>query len=434
MRFPKRIRHRGQVLATIYAKSKSYPAYRLAWRVAGKRRMERFQTYSEAKRRADALTKELAQGSQVTALTPKQATDTLAALQRLQSHFQSTGRRISLLAGISEYCEANAKLGERPLSECVDSYLRNLAVVKRKDISEAAEEFIEGRKAKTVAPDGKRAQLSEGYHYSVSLWLREFAAAFPGHAVCDLTKQHLSRYMAAHSGVAPKTRNERRNVVRMFLKWAVRQDYLSPSHRLLESDALAHEQADTEEISFYKPKELRLLLDAAATKTEFKRLLPVIALGGLAGVRLQEITRLTWEDVFRIPGHIEVSKTKSKTRSRRLVTICPALAGWIDPYRACSGLIWQKSLCLFHDEFGALRDSVKIPARRNGLRHGFVSFHFAMNANENLTAAEAGNSPGMVHKNYKGLATKAEAEEWFNVKPTETASNIISLAVNNVAE
>ncbi len=61
MRFPKRIRHRGQVLATIYAKSKSYPAYRLAWRVAGKRRIERFPTYSEAKRRADALTKELAQ-------------------------------------------------------------------------------------------------------------------------------------------------------------------------------------------------------------------------------------------------------------------------------------------------------------------------------------------------------------------------------------
>ena len=54
MRFPRRIRHRGQVLATIYGKSKSYPAYRLAWRVAGERRMERCQSYSEAKRRADA--------------------------------------------------------------------------------------------------------------------------------------------------------------------------------------------------------------------------------------------------------------------------------------------------------------------------------------------------------------------------------------------
>jgi hypothetical protein len=121
MRFPKRIRHRGQVLATIYGKSKSYAAYRLAWRVAGKRRMERFQTYSEAKRRGDALVKELAQGSHVTALSAKQAGDTLAALQRLQSLHQSTGRRISLLAGISDYCEAVAKLGDRPLSECVDA-------------------------------------------------------------------------------------------------------------------------------------------------------------------------------------------------------------------------------------------------------------------------------------------------------------------------
>src|SRR5580698_7822239 len=73
MRFPMRIKHRGQILATLYGKSKAYPAYRLAWRVAGKRRMERFQTYSEARRRADALVKELAQGSQVTALTAGQA-------------------------------------------------------------------------------------------------------------------------------------------------------------------------------------------------------------------------------------------------------------------------------------------------------------------------------------------------------------------------
>jgi hypothetical protein len=32
----------------------------------------------------------------------------------------------------------------------------------------------------------------------------------------------------------------------------------------------------------------------------------------------------------------------------------------------------------------------------------------------------------MVHKNYKGLATKAEAEKWFNVQP-DRAANIVSL-------
>jgi hypothetical protein len=39
------------------------------------------------------------------------------------------------------------------------------------------------------------------------------------------------------------------------------------------------------------------------------------------------------------------------------------------------------------------------------------------------------NSATMIRSNYKGLATKAEAEKWFNVQPGRTA-NVIPLAVN----
>jgi hypothetical protein len=60
------------------------------------------------------------------------------------------------------------------------------------------------------------------------------------------------------------------------------------------------------------------------------------------------------------------------------------------------------------------------------LRHSFCSFHFVLHANENLTAAQAGNSPAMIHAHYKGLATKAEAEKWFAVAPAQ-AGNVISL-------
>jgi hypothetical protein len=35
----------------------------------------------------------------------------------------------------------------------------------------------------------------------------------------------------------------------------------------------------------------------------------------------------------------------------------------------------------------------------------------------------------MVHKNYKGLATKAEAEKWFAVQPSPTAGNVIAMPV-----
>lgn len=62
----------------------------------------------------------------------------------------------------------------------------------------------------------------------------------------------------------------------------------------------------------------------------------------------------------------------------------------------------------------------------NGLRHSLCSFHFALHSNEGLTAAQAGNSPAMIHGHYKGLATKSEAEDWFNVAPSKV-DNVIAL-------
>ncbi len=52
---------------------------------------------------------------------------------------------------------------------------------------------------------------------------------------------------------------------------------------------------------------------------------------------------------------------------------------------------------------------------------------FALHSNENLTAALAGNSPTMIHAHYKALATKAEAEKWFNVRPAKAAANVVPL-------
>jgi len=81
VKFPKKIKHRGKVLAKIYGKSKSYPFYRVSYYAAGTRRLLSFRTYSEAKTKADNLVKDLAKGSQVAALSAPQARDALAALR-----------------------------------------------------------------------------------------------------------------------------------------------------------------------------------------------------------------------------------------------------------------------------------------------------------------------------------------------------------------
>ena len=132
VKFPKRLRHRGEgkVLATFY---KRPDGYRLYWRarVDGKRRslMKDFPTYSAAKREADKVLSDLVKGSPVTALSTGHATPALAALERLQAFYQKTGRHVSLLAGINEYCEAAEKLTGHTLAEAVERFINTVAIL-----------------------------------------------------------------------------------------------------------------------------------------------------------------------------------------------------------------------------------------------------------------------------------------------------------------
>jgi integrase len=349
VRFPKKIRFRKAVVK-IYGKSKACNRYRVCGYVAGKRCMSRHATYSDAKQAADKLVRQIAGGNQSAALNPQQAADALAALQRLQAFHQATGRRVSLLRAVSEYAENAARLNDHTFAEAIDGFLGTIVNVKRVDVAKAVEEFIEQRKGKTVSPkDGRRPRLSPEYHAQSAGWLREFGGTFPGYAVGELTKENLALYMAGHAKAAPKTRNARRGVVRMFLSWCVERDYLRTSHRLFETADLKHEPADPEEIDFYRPSELALMLKKADATV-----LPVVALAGLAGIRLKEICRLTWEDVFRVPGHVEITAQQAKTRSRRLVQICPALAAWLQPFRKRTGPVWSLSYDQVHWRFNRL--------------------------------------------------------------------------------
>jgi len=419
VRFPQIVRHR-KAEVTIYGKSASYPRYRLAYHVAGKRRLLSFPTYAKAKKEAESLVREIAKGSQTAALSAKQARDAIAALERLQELYESTGRRVTLLAAVSEFSEALSKLQGQTLGEAVERFLATVATVKRKDLAEAVEDFIATREPKTKAQDGKRAQLSAGYAYQVGLWLRDFAKTFPATSIADLTKDHLNLFMAKYAKHSAKSRNHYRQTVKMFLRWAVKRDYLSPSHRLLEADGLTTEPADSPETEIYNATELQALLEASDTE-----LRPVIALQALAGARLQECLRLTWEDVWRVPGHIEISSAKSKTRSRRLCEMGEALRRWLEPYRQYVGPVFSKHRDTFHESLSTLLESLNVRAKRNGLRHGFCTHHFALHTNENLTASQAGNSPAMIHAHYKGLATRAEAEKWFAVAPASRVEQVI---------
>ena len=422
VRFPVTIRHRASI-AKIYAPAGKFPYYRVAYATAGKRRMQTFAVYSDAKAAAERIVRELANGSQASALNASQSRDALAAFERLDGYFKAKGKRISLNTAVAEYLDAVSKLNV-PLFTAVTSYLSTEATVKRVDLAVAVKEFVDGREAETKSVNGKRPELSKSYFLNTKLWLGWFEKTFPSTAICDLTREHLDVFMAGRSHLAAKSKNHLRATVKMFLNWCIKKDYLPANHRLMDATGMKRQKADSGETDFFRPGELQVMLEGSNDSMR-----PIIALQGLAGIRLQEAQRLTWQDVFGVEGHIAISATKSKTRSRRLVEICPALARWLAPYRQHQGALWTQSRDTYHAAFAELRESQKLPARKNGLRHGFCTYHFALYDNENLTAAQAGNSPAVIHSAYKGLATKAEAKKWFNVRPSKSVKNGVRLKV-----
>ncbi len=55
------------------------------------------------------------------------------------------------------------------------------------------------------------------------------------------------------------------------------------------------------------------------------------------------------------------------------------------------------------------------PFTRNVLRHSFLSYSPPIVKSADQVALEAGNSPAIVFKHYRELATETEATEWFNI-------------------
>ena len=413
MRFPVKLKHR-KAEATIYGKSEAYPFYRLAYRAAGKRILRSFSTYSDARQEAEAKVRELAQGSQSVALSAKEAADALAIREALAQFHRDTGRSVSGVEAVIAYLDASRRLGDRPLSDAVRGYLATVVTVRRVNVNEAVCEYLASRQPLTVpGPKGGRAQLSRKYLDNQAKVLRRFADTFPNTALSDLTREHLDKFIGSLANFEPKTRNHHRAAARQLLEWATRKDYLAVTHRLLDADGMRSERANGGEITFYTPNEFRALLQMAEGP-----LRALVAVGGLAGLRVAELLRLDWSDLWRVPNHIEITAGKAKTRSRRLVEVGAALNAWLDPDRAKNaGPIWPESEQCLQRALTDLHAKAGIHRKANGLRHAFITYAFALDQNENKAAALAGTSPAMIFAHYRGLATKAEAEKWFAVTP-----------------
>ena len=281
-----------------------YDQFTLAWKEGGRRRTRCFSSMGEAKMVGQQVTVRLINGGPEACEATRRDIDLLRHCERTARDFG-----VTLAAAIEEWASARRTAGEIPLSDAVRFYAANRAelIAVRTNVQVAAE-FVESLKRKGVSHIYVRHATSS---------LKRLTDAVPGN-IGEVTVADINTFLTGLKNLGPVSKNAiRRNIVTMF-GFAKKQGYLHPDRKTAAEQSESFKEPETE-IAIFTPDEMEHLLLAAHA-----RILPLIAIGGFAGIRSAEIGRLHWEDIKWDRGHIEIAGRKAKTAARRLAPLIAA--------------------------------------------------------------------------------------------------------------
>jgi integrase len=408
-RFPIVIK-RGSCSVKIYRDRKTTGTYfRVAYHIGGKRERLHFADLDKAKLEAEAQASKLSRGDvDAMQLTGK---DRLVYGRAIEAIRESG---VTLDAAALEYSEACKHLDGISLVDAAKFYARHHGRgIKRKPIADAVDEMIATKKA---------SGLSELYLSDLRYRLGAFKAAFH----CDvnaLVPDDIGTFFAGLN-LSPRSYNNFLRTLKTFFAFAQKQGWLSREVDLLARVEKRREKSVPVEI--FSPAQLADLFAHASSE-----LRPCLALAAFAGLRSEEILRLEWSDLDRRPGFVEVAADKAKTATRRLVPISDNLAAWLATASRDGAHVWTKSKAWFFESLRAAVSTINENRRpkavlfewkQNALRHSFITYRLAETQDVNRVALEAGNSPQIIFRHYRELATPEQARTWVSIRPGVSAN------------
>jgi integrase len=406
-RGPHYVAKRGSTQVLVYrgertVKGKIYNLFTVShYRPDGKRVRLTFGQESEAKREAERIASELAQGHQKSVrITTAEAEEFLATQRKL------SGCGFSLLEIADEWLSATRRLppGVR-LAEAVADYLnRHPANAPRVQVSEAVEAVIQEK---------ERAKLSEVYVRKLRVYLDAFSRAFAC-PLASVTAPLVGQWVCDLPAIGNRSRANYHGAVVTLFRFAYSKRWITREVADEISEIPMPKVEALGEVGIFYPAEIRRLLEIATDDIRAS-----LAIGAFAGLRTEEIHRLNWENI-RLPERvIVVGANQAKTASRRVVPISDNLAEWLQPLQQASGPVDPSptSKATTH-RWRRAATRVEVVWKHNALRHSFISYRLAVTMDPAKVAFEAGNSPAMVHRHYKALTTEAQGHDWFNVRPS----------------
>jgi integrase len=300
----------------------------------------------------------------------------------------------------------------KTLRDATKFYVAHLkAVTGSKKVSTVVAELLAARSA-----DG----MSPRYLGDLRVRLGRFVATFGEEMIAGLSAAHIDKWLRG-LGVGPVTRNTFRRRLGVLFSFAKRRGYVTENP---VADVERAKERETE-IEILSVNELARLLECASSE-----MLAFWTIGAFTGLRRAEIERLTWSEVDFEAGVIEVKASKSKTASRRLVTIQPNLREWLAPYRTCSGRVCPVNLQRKINE-DRERAGLRTEWPQNALRHSFGSYHLAQFNDAAKLALEMGNSPATIFRHYRQLVKPKQAERYWNIAPAVSGKKVVQFAATH---
>jgi len=275
-----------------------------------------------------------------------------------------------------------------------------------------------GEVVSEIIRDRQANARSDKYLKDMSGRLHQFARAFAV-PISSVTAAAVRSYIQNlrnpdRSPLAPRSRENHRRLIVTLFEYAAQQGYVARDTAAdIANIAAPRVVADTTGI--FTPEQIRKILPALDGTDRV-----ILALAAFCGLRSAELNRLEWRNVRVDQRVVVVDAGQTKTASRRVVPLPENAVAWIAPLipTDASGRISRHDHPDYQGEvFSKTAQGLNIKWVRNGLRHSWCSYRLAMTKNAALTSHEAGNSPGVLHRNYNELVTEAEANEWFNVLP-----------------
>ena len=273
--------------------------------------------------------------------------------------------------------------------------------------------------SKTVVPslgDAVRGVLSAkkasrhrpSYIASLRQYLTAFARGRECHPISDITPQHVEEWFAGRSEASTSHAANLGRLSALF-SFAVRRGWIAsnPCNRVEK----VRIESTTPKI--LTPAQCRSLLNACGPAIR-----PWVVSCLFAGLRPSEAERLDWSAI-RLTGSdpcLVVDAAASKVRRRRIVPLALIAVAWLALDARPSGPLVSSHSTMRRARREAVRVS-GVPWSQDVLRHTHASMRLGVGHSPEQVAREMGNSPRILLTHYAELVQKADAVEFWNLRP-----------------